>query len=103
MGLRGYINPRQFPDVLSGQDCTLCDRAKTRERRATSPVFNALLLFFRPLSLHHLVGFPLFSVQPVRTFFACSDRGKRSNIGLAPLFRFVRIDLGRADKSLPQA
>jgi hypothetical protein len=28
MGLRGYNNPRQFSDVLSGQDCTLRERAK---------------------------------------------------------------------------
>jgi len=28
MGLRGYNNPRQFSDVLSGQDCTLRERTK---------------------------------------------------------------------------
>jgi len=37
MGLRGY-NPRQSPDVLSGQDCSLCERAKARECGPTSPV-----------------------------------------------------------------
>ena len=28
MGLRGYNNPRQSPDVLSGQDCSLRERAR---------------------------------------------------------------------------
>jgi hypothetical protein len=38
MGLRGYSNRTHFPDVLSGQECTLRERAKTRERRPTCPV-----------------------------------------------------------------
>jgi hypothetical protein len=41
MGLRGYNNPRQFSDVLSGQDCTRRDLAKARECRPTSPVVRA--------------------------------------------------------------
>ena len=35
MGLRGCNNPRPFLDVLSGQDCTLRERAKARECRPT--------------------------------------------------------------------
>jgi hypothetical protein len=33
MGLFGYNNPRQLPDVLSGQDCTLRERAKNEPRQ----------------------------------------------------------------------
>jgi hypothetical protein len=41
MGLRGYSNPKQLSDVLSGQDCTLRERAKVTEHRPTSPVVGA--------------------------------------------------------------
>jgi hypothetical protein len=38
---------------------------------------------FPQILVEHLVGFPMLFSQPVRTFFASSDRGKHSNLRLA--------------------